>query len=140
MQIYEVGETEGLPFLLVEYLNSLGADPDWTLPAGARGGVAEVPMIPVPALVLAAIAAGKPVLVEKPAGMTAAEVTTVTELAAAKGLLFIEAFMYRCHPQIARMLDIIASGEIGTLRHMQSPSAVTFELGGTVVLMQKFDP
>jgi len=29
-------ETEGLPFLLVEYLNSLGADPDWALPAGAR--------------------------------------------------------------------------------------------------------
>ncbi len=33
-RLYE--ETEGLPFLLVEYLNSLGADPDWTLPAGAR--------------------------------------------------------------------------------------------------------
>ena len=29
-------ETEGLPFLLVEYLNSLGGDPDWALPAGAR--------------------------------------------------------------------------------------------------------
>ena len=25
-----------MPFLLVEYLNSLGADPDWALPAGAR--------------------------------------------------------------------------------------------------------
>ena len=33
-RLYE--ETEGLPFLLVEYLNSLGADPDWALPAGAR--------------------------------------------------------------------------------------------------------
>jgi DNA-binding SARP family transcriptional activator len=29
-------ETEGVPFLLVEYLNALGADPDWSLPAGAR--------------------------------------------------------------------------------------------------------
>jgi DNA-binding SARP family transcriptional activator/tetratricopeptide (TPR) repeat protein len=29
-------ETEGLPFLLVEYLNALGGDPDWSLPAGAR--------------------------------------------------------------------------------------------------------
>jgi DNA-binding SARP family transcriptional activator/tetratricopeptide (TPR) repeat protein len=29
-------ETEGLPFLLVEYLNALGDDPDWALPAGAR--------------------------------------------------------------------------------------------------------
>jgi DNA-binding SARP family transcriptional activator/Tfp pilus assembly protein PilF len=33
-RLYE--ETEGLPFLLVEYLNSLGDDPDWALPAGAR--------------------------------------------------------------------------------------------------------
>ena len=33
-RLYE--ETEGLPFLLVEYLNSLGADPDWALPQGAR--------------------------------------------------------------------------------------------------------
>jgi tetratricopeptide (TPR) repeat protein len=29
-------ETEGLPFLLVEYLNTLGSDPTWPLPAGAR--------------------------------------------------------------------------------------------------------
>ena len=29
-------ETEGLPFLLVEYLNTLGDDPAWPLPAGAR--------------------------------------------------------------------------------------------------------
>jgi tetratricopeptide (TPR) repeat protein len=33
-RLYE--ETEGVPFLLVEYLNALGADPDWSLPAGAR--------------------------------------------------------------------------------------------------------
>ena len=29
-------ETEGLPFLLVEYLNTLDDDPAWPLPAGAR--------------------------------------------------------------------------------------------------------
>jgi DNA-binding SARP family transcriptional activator len=29
-------ETEGLPFLLVEYLNTLGDDSSWPLPAGAR--------------------------------------------------------------------------------------------------------
>jgi len=33
-RLYE--ETEGLPFLLVEYLTSLGTDPEWALPAGAR--------------------------------------------------------------------------------------------------------
>lgn len=72
------------------------------------------------ALAIECLHAGKPVLVEKPAGMTAAEVTTVTELAAAKGLLFIEAFMYRCHPQIARLLEILASGEIGRPLHVRT--------------------
>jgi len=33
-RLYE--ETEGVPFLLVEYLNTLGAEPEWALPAGAR--------------------------------------------------------------------------------------------------------
>ena len=33
-RLYE--ETEGLPFLLVEYVNTLGDDPAWPLPAGAR--------------------------------------------------------------------------------------------------------
>lgn len=62
---------------------------------------------------LVAIAAGKPVLCEKPAGMNAAEVAAVTEAAARRGLLYMEAFMYRCHPQVARLLEIVRSGEIG---------------------------
>ena len=64
--------------------------------------------------------AGKAVLVEKPAGMNAAEVVAVTEVAQQCGTFFMEAFMYRCHPQIARLLEIIASGEIGTLRHIRT--------------------
>ncbi len=67
-----------------------------------------------------AMRAGKAVLVEKPAGMNVAEVVAVTEVAEQCGTFFMEAFMYRCHPQIARMLDIIASGEIGTLRHIKT--------------------
>ncbi len=67
-----------------------------------------------------AMRAGKAVLVEKPAGMNAAEVVAVTEVAEQCGTFFMEAFMYRCHPQIARMLDIIASGEIGPLRHIKT--------------------
>ena len=69
---------------------------------------------------LLALRAGKPVLVEKPAGLTAAQVSALTELAAQSGLLFAEAYMYRCHPQIARLLDILQSGEIGTLRHIRT--------------------
>ena len=71
-------------------------------------------------LSIAALRAGKHVLCEKPAGMNAAEVTAVTEVAAQAGRFFMEAFMYRCHPQIARVLAIIASGEIGTPRHIKT--------------------
>jgi predicted dehydrogenase/aryl-alcohol dehydrogenase-like predicted oxidoreductase len=69
---------------------------------------------------IAALRAGKAVLVEKPAGMNAAEVVAVTEVAEQCGAFFMEAFMYRCHPQIARMLEIIKSGEIGTLQHVRT--------------------
>ena len=71
-------------------------------------------------LSIAALRAGKHVLCEKPAGMNAAEVTAVTEVAAQEGRFFMEAFMYRCHPQIARVLAIIASGEIGTPQHIKT--------------------
>ena len=71
-------------------------------------------------LSIAALRAGKHVLCEKPAGMNAAEVTAVTEVAAQQGRFFMEAFMYRCHPQIARVLEIIASGEIGKLQHIKT--------------------
>jgi len=69
---------------------------------------------------IAALRAGKHVLCEKPAGMNAGEVVAVTEVAAQEGRFFMEAFMYRCHPQIARVLEIIGSGEIGTLVHIST--------------------
>ncbi len=69
---------------------------------------------------IAALRAGKHVLCEKPAGMNSAEVVAVTEVAAQQGRFFMEAFMYRCHPQIARVLAIIASGEIGVPHHIKT--------------------
>jgi predicted dehydrogenase/aryl-alcohol dehydrogenase-like predicted oxidoreductase len=67
-----------------------------------------------------AMRAGKAVLVEKPAGMNAGEVVAVTEVAAQCNVFFMEAYMYRCHPQIARVLEIVASGEIGEIHHIKS--------------------
>jgi predicted dehydrogenase/aryl-alcohol dehydrogenase-like predicted oxidoreductase len=63
---------------------------------------------------------GKAVLCEKPAGMNAAEVTAVTEVAAQEKRFFMEAFMYRSHPQIARMVELLKSGEIGIIHHVRS--------------------
>ena len=76
-------------------------------------------------LAIMAMRAGKPVLCEKPAGMTAGQVVAMTEVAAQQGVFFMEAVMYRCHPQIARMLDILRSGEIGEVRHIRAAFGYT---------------
>ena len=71
-------------------------------------------------LSIQALRAGKAVLCEKPGGLCGAEVIAITEVASQQGRFFMEAFMYRCHPQIARVLEIIASGEIGTPQHIRT--------------------
>jgi len=71
-------------------------------------------------LAIDAMRAGKPVLCEKPAGVTAEQVRAMTEIAGQQGVFFMEALMYRCHPQIARTIEIIQSGEIGEVRHISS--------------------
>ncbi len=71
-------------------------------------------------LSILALRAGKAVLCEKPGGMNVAEVMAVTEVAAQQGRFYMEAFMYRCHPQIARVLEIIAGGEIGDITHIKT--------------------
>ena len=71
-------------------------------------------------LSLKALEAGKHVLCEKPAGMTAQEVQEIIGAASQSGCFFMEAYMYLCHPQIARGLEILNSGEIGELCHIAS--------------------
>lgn len=71
-------------------------------------------------LAIEAMRAGKAVLVEKPAGLGAGEVTAMTEVATQQDVFFMEAYMYRCHPQIARMIEIIRSGEIGEVTHIRA--------------------
>ncbi|WP_417260743.1 aldo/keto reductase [Celeribacter sp.] len=71
-------------------------------------------------LALMALRAGKHVSVEKPAGLNAAEVTALVEAAAQENRFFMEAYMYLLHPQIARMIDIVRSGEIGDITHIRA--------------------
>jgi predicted dehydrogenase/aryl-alcohol dehydrogenase-like predicted oxidoreductase len=71
-------------------------------------------------LALLAIRAGKAVVVEKPAGMNGAEVQVLVDAARQEGVFFMEAFMYRCHPQIARVLDLIKTGKIGEISHIET--------------------
>ena len=67
-----------------------------------------------------ALRAGKHVLCEKPAGMFASEVETVTEIAKQENRFFMEAFMYRCHPQIHRVAELVRSGAIGKVTYIEA--------------------
>jgi len=69
---------------------------------------------------LAALAAGKHVLCEKPFTSNALEAQTVADAAAGTGLVVLEAFHYRYHPLMRRVLDLIADGAIGTIRHVRA--------------------
>ncbi|MFC0435730.1 Gfo/Idh/MocA family protein [Kutzneria buriramensis] len=69
---------------------------------------------------LAALAAGKHVLCEKPFTSNATEAATVAEAADNSGLVVMEAFHYRYHPLAQRVVDIVASGEVGKLKHVQA--------------------
>lgn len=68
---------------------------------------------------LAAVAAGKPVLAEKPFARNAVEAGQVAAAAANAGVPVVEAFHYLHHPVTRRLLDLIGSGELGDLRHLE---------------------
>lgn len=72
------------------------------------------------ALAIAAAEAGRHVLCEKPAGMNYAETLAMVEAARRAGVFFMEAFMYRCHPQTAAAVEIVRSGELGRVRLIEA--------------------
>ncbi len=73
---------------------------------------------------LNALAAGKHVLCEKPFTSNADEAEAVAVAAdrpaARSGLVVMEAFHYRYHPLAHRMHEIVHSGELGRLRHVEA--------------------
>lgn len=64
---------------------------------------------------LSAIAAGKPVLVEKPFAMTAEEAARVADAARAAGVFCMEALWTRFLPLIAEVRALIAAGALGQI-------------------------
>ncbi|MDH6247983.1 Gfo/Idh/MocA family oxidoreductase, partial [Mycobacterium sp. OTB74] len=63
--------------------------------------------------------AGKHVLCEKPFMANAAEAREIAELAAKSGRVVIEGLHYQYHPGIERVRQVIASGELGKLEHVE---------------------
>jgi len=69
---------------------------------------------------IAALEAGKHVLCEKPLTANADEAEAVAAVARRTSLVLMEAFHYRYHPLIERLLTIIATGELGTVQHIET--------------------
>ena len=63
-----------------------------------------------------ALEAGKHVLCEKPFSLDADGARRAVEIARGKNLALMEGFMYRFHPQTARLVEILRSGHIGKVR------------------------
>lgn len=67
---------------------------------------------------LAAIAAGKHVLTEKPGASNVDEATLVHEAARGTDVTVFEGFHYRYHPQFTRLADLVSGQEVGELRRL----------------------
>ena len=65
---------------------------------------------------LRALEAGKHVLCEKPFSLDAAAAREAVDKSRENGLALMEGFMYRFHPQTARLREILGSGAIGEVR------------------------
>jgi predicted dehydrogenase len=93
---------------------------------------------------LAAIAAGKPVLSEKPFARDQSEARSVAEAAEAAGVTVLEGFHYYFHPVTQRAFALVADGTLGTITrvevHMAMPAPAdddprwSYELAGGALM------
>ncbi len=67
-----------------------------------------------------ALAAGKHVFTEKPSASNGAEAEAVAVVARGTDRQFFEGFHYLWHPLIPRLHEILASGELGELQHVET--------------------
>lgn len=89
---------------------------------------------------LKAAEAGKHILCEKPMGLNAAEARQMAECCEKRGVLLMEAFMYRFSTRTAKVAEILRSGVLGDIKfvessfrfHLSNPDSTRLkpELGG----------
>ena len=112
---------------------------EWSIPRAVAGyqtllddSAIDAVYIPLPNTdhvpwTLAAVAAGKHVLCEKPLALDPAEVDRIATAARDAGVVVEEGFMYRHEPLTTRVTELIQGGAIGTVRAVVS--GFTFALG-----------
>jgi D-xylose 1-dehydrogenase (NADP+, D-xylono-1,5-lactone-forming) len=86
-----------------------------------------------------ALEAGKHVLAEKPFSKRPEEVEQAFDVAERNGLLLMEAFMYRHHPQTRKLEEVVSSGAIGELRQLRASFSFTLTNPGDVRLLPELD-
>ncbi len=73
-----------------------------------------------------ALEAGKHVLCEKPLALNQWQAQAMVAAARRSGVLLAEAFMYRYHPQTAKLVELVRAGAIGEVRMIRA----AFGFGG----------
>jgi len=79
-----------------------------------------------------ALEAGKHVLCEKPFAANAAEAERVAAVARASDRVVMEAFHWRYHPLAERMIEIVRSGQLGAVRHVETAVCFPLPLPGDI--------
>ncbi|XP_006274914.1 trans-1,2-dihydrobenzene-1,2-diol dehydrogenase [Alligator mississippiensis] len=132
----EYARKNGIPRAYGSY-KELARDPDIDV---VYVGVINPQHLPVGRLFLRA---GKPVLLEKPLGMNAAEVRELVQEARASNVFLMEAFWTRFFPVSGRIRTLLAQGALGQVKmvraavaiHMSNvPRLVEKDLGGGALL------
>ena len=72
--------------------------------------------------------AGKHVLCEKPLGLTATQTSTMFDVATHNDRMLVEAVWGRWHPRFARIVELVTSGEIGDIEHIETAFTFTSEM------------
>ena len=91
-------------------------------------------------MALAALAAGKHVWCEKPLAPTAAEALEMAEAAETAGLATQVGFNYLKNPMVALAREIVASGEIGTVRTFRGVHAEDYMADAQAPWTWRLDP
>ncbi|MBS1370876.1 MAG: Gfo/Idh/MocA family oxidoreductase [Lentisphaeria bacterium] len=71
-------------------------------------------------LSIAALKAGKPVLCEKPMALDAESTESVLATSRECGKLFLEGYMYRWHPQTAKLIELLRAEAVGKVNLIES--------------------
>ena len=84
-----------------------------------------------------AAAAGKHILCEKPIAMTYKDTLKIINAARSNDVFLMEAYMYRCHPQTSKLVELIKQNRIGEVRLIQATFSFHAEFDNIALTNQK---